>query len=380
VKIGIITIFKANNYGAELQAYALQKKLALMGHESELIDYPFYKHPSHVACRQSKPIFDIGFKNRLKERLYPFLTALKSVSIREDIKRKQERMDAFHRTHSRLSDVCYNNMEDLYAAALPYDLFITGSDQVWNPRMNSSLDPYFLTFAPSGKPRVSYASSFGVPVLPDHAKSVYKKRLADFEMLSVREEQGVKIIQDLLGRSPEHVLDPTLLLNATDWAQVAVPSDMQSPYVLTYELMPCDELAVVAQRTASQIKDARVIRIRGVPGVRAWPGIIEIDDAGPSEFVGLFQGASAVVTNSFHGTAFAINFKKPVYPVIPCRMSNAGRIESLLKVVGLSEHLIYEQSNLVVTRPFEIDYDTVMERLEQERGKSISYLERACSL
>lgn len=378
MKIGIITIFKADNYGAELQAFALQKKLSLMGHESELIDYPFYKNPCHFACRQSKPLFDIGLKNRVKERVYPFLTALKSISSREDEKRKQQRMDAFHRTHSRLSDVCYNSMEDLYTADLPYDLFITGSDQVWNPRMNSSLDPYFLTFAPSDKPRVSYASSFGVSVLPVHTYGTYRERLAAYEMLSVREEQGVRIVQDLLGRSPEHVLDPTLLLNDDDWAKVAVPISLPEPYVLIYELMPCDELTLVAQRTASQINDARVIRIRGGAGLRSKTGVVDINDAGPSEFVGLFQGASAVVTNSFHGTAFALNFKKPIYPVIPSRMCNVGRIESLLKIVGLSERLIYEKSNMDVTRLVEIDYDNVTGRLNRERGKSISYLERAC--
>jgi len=378
MKIGIMTIFKASNYGAELQAFALQKKLSLMGHDSELIDYPFYKHPSHVASRQSKPIFDIGFENKVKERIYPYLAALQSISIRKDIKRKQERMDAFHRTHSRLSEICYNSMEALYAADWSYDLFITGSDQVWNPRMNSSLDPYFLTFAPSGKPRVSYASSFGVSVLPGHTKGIYKERLAAYERLSVREEQGVKIIQDLLGCSPEHVLDPTLLLTDVDWADVAVPVDLPMPYVLIYELMPCDELAAVAQRVASQIKGAHVVRIRGGAGIRSRPDIADVDDAGPSEFLGLFQGSSAAVTNSFHGTAFAINFKKPVYPVIPCRMRNAGRIESLLKMVELSDRMIYEKSDKDLTRLAEIDYDAVMGRLEQERSKSISYLEQVC--
>lgn len=378
MKIGIITIFKSNNYGAELQAFALQKKLSLLGHESELIDYPFYKHPSHVACRQSRPIFDIGFENRVKERVYSYWVALQSISIRKDIKRKQERMEAFHRTHSRLSQVCYNSMEALYAADWSYDLFVTGSDQVWNPRMNTSLDPYFLTFAPSDKPRVSYASSFGVSALPDHTKSTYKERLSAFDRLSVREAQGVKIIHDLLGRPPEHVLDPTLLLTDVDWANVAVPVDLPTPYVLIYELMPCVELAAVAQCVALQIKGAHVVRIRGGAGIRSRSNIVDIDDAGPSEFLGLYQGSSAVVTNSFHGTAFAINFKKPVYPVIPCRMRNAGRIENLLEIVGLSERMIYEKSNKDVTRLAEIDFDTVMGRLEQERDKSGSYLEQVC--
>jgi hypothetical protein len=379
VKIGIITIFKANNYGAELQAFALQNKLELMGHESELIDYPFYKHPTHVTCRQSKPLFDIGLKNRLKEQVYPFLKSAQNFSIRNDIQTREIKMGAFHQAHSRLSKVCYNSMETLYAADLPYDLFMVGSDQVWNPRMNSSLDPYFLTFVPADKPRVSYASSFGVSTLPEHTKPVYRERLKNFKALSVREEQGMRVIQDLLGKSPEHVLDPTLLLNENDWVQVASQVDLVDPYILIYELMPCSSLADVAQRLVQQMRRLCIVRIRGGVGSKTRPGIIEINDAGPSEFVSLFQGASAVVTNSFHGTAFAINFRKPVYPVIPARMHNASRIESLLGLLGLSDRLINEQSNMDVAQLKKIDYDNVMGRLECERKKSVNYLEVACS-
>jgi hypothetical protein len=378
VKIGIITIFKANNYGAELQAFALQNKLELMGHESELIDYPFYKHPTHVTCRQSKPLFDIGLKNRLKEQVYPFLKSAQNFSIRNDIQTREIKMGAFHQAHSRLSKVCYNSMETLYAADLPYDLFMVGSDQVWNPRMNSSLDPYFLTFAPPNKPRVSYASSFGVSVLPEHTKKIYAERLSAFNALSVREEQGVRIVHNLLGHAPEHVLDPTLLLDENDWTQVAVPVYKAVPYVLIYELMPCGALSEVAEHVASQIKNAQVVRIRGGAGIKKKPRVVENDDAGPSEFVGLFLGASAVVTNSFHGTAFAINFRKPVYPVIPVRMHNASRIESLLELLGLKNRILHEASKMDVDLG-EIDYCAVMGRLECERKKSVNYLELACS-
>jgi hypothetical protein len=378
MKIGIITIFKTNNYGAELQAYALQKKLELMGHQSELIDYPFYKHKSHVKCQQSKPLFNIGLTNRLKEILYPFVQAYHDYPIRDKVKLKQAKMDEFQQKFAVLSKVCYQRMMDLYSADLPYDVFMVGSDQVWNPRMNSSLDPYFLTFAPPNKPRVSYASSFGVSVLPEHTKKIYAERLSAFNALSVREEQGVRIVHNLLGHAPEHVLDPTLLLDENDWTQVAVPVYKAVPYVLIYELMPCGALSEVAEHVASQIKNAQVVRIRGGAGIKKKPRVVENDDAGPSEFVGLFLGASAVVTNSFHGTAFAINFRKPVYPVIPVRMHNASRIESLLELLGLKNRILHEASKMDVDLG-EIDYCAVMGRLECERKKSVNYLELACS-
>ena len=376
LKIGIVTIFKADNYGAELQAYALQRKLDLMGHDSELIDYPFYKHRSYVKCQMSRPLFDIGLANKLKERVYPTLQGMRGLPTYRARVRRRRRMEDFHKKHTRLTTETFVSMEALYAAMHPYDVFMVGSDQVWNPRMNSSLDPYFLTFAPPGKRRVSYASSFGVSELPVSVKQVYANRLDAFSSLAVRERQGVDIIRGLLGRSAEQVLDPTLLLESDVWADVAIIPAASEPYVLLYELMRCPGISVVGRRVASQIKNAKIVRLGG-GYCRSANGILNVTDAGPSEFIGLFQNAAAVVTNSFHGTAFAVNFQKPFYSVIPARMKNAGRISSLLELTGLTDRLIAEGDEHSCLISPDMDFSDAQVRLDQAREASRRYLERA---
>ncbi|MBM4164974.1 MAG: polysaccharide pyruvyl transferase family protein [Lentisphaerae bacterium] len=376
-KIGIITIFKSDNYGAELQAFALQKNLELMGFDSELIDYPFYKHPSHQHTRGSAPLFPIGTANRLKEWTYPYWQYVKSLPRRQDVFTRRTRMDAFHRAYTRLSLRTYHTIEQLNAADHPYDVFMVGSDQVWNPRMNSSLDPYFLTFAPEGRRRVSYASSFGVSKLPEVVKRVYSQRLSVFDALSAREKQGVAILRELVGRDAAHVLDPTLLLGASDWDRVAVSPTVDAPYVLLYELMPCAAAMVVAKNVAREITGARVIRICGDGGQVPTRGITDVADAGPSEFVGLFLHAAAVVTNSFHGTAFAVNFQKPVFPVIPKKMTNSNRISGLLEMTGLTGRSISAGQEPPQELTLTFDASAVVARLDAARERSLTYLAAA---
>ncbi len=377
MKIGIITIFKSNNYGAELQAFALQKKLELMGFDSELIDYPFYKHPSHENSHGSAPLFDIGTINKLKELTYPYWLYVKDLPRHQEIARRKSRMDTFHRSHTRLSPHTYRSIEQLNAADHPYDVYVVGSDQVWNPRMNSSLDPYFLTFAKEGKRRISYASSFGVSELPEVVKQIYSQRLSDFDALSVREKQGAAILRELVGREAAHVLDPTLLLGASDWARVAVPPTQGKPYVLLYELMPCPTLSAVAKRVAQEITGATVIRICGDGVRKRVRGVTDIADAGPAEFLGLFLHAAAVVTNSFHGTAFAVNFQKPVFPVIPEGMKNSGRIFGLLEMTGLTGRAIAAGKAAPQELEFAYDASDVAARLDTARAASLDYLASA---
>lgn len=375
-KVGIITIFRADNYGAELQAFALQKKLALMGFDSELIDYPFYKHPSFIRTPMSAPLFDIGFKNRMKERLFPYLQKVKDWSASKELIVRRQRMEEFHRRFTRLSAVTYHSMDELYAAQLSYDVFVAGSDQIWNPRMNSSLDPYFLTFAPPDKRRISYASSFGVSDLPDAVKAIYANRLAAFQNLAVRERAGVDIIRNLLDHPAEHVLDPTLLLDATEWSVVAMEPPVAPPYVLLYELMPCPGIATLGRRVAKTLEGSSLVRLNGEIA-REESGVVTVRDAGPAEFVALFLNAAAVVTNSFHGTAFALNFNKPFFTVIPPRMKNAGRITSLLDVVGLADRAVPEGRVHTVSLASEVNFTVAQAKLATTRQASLDYLRRA---
>ncbi len=374
MRIGIITILKVGNYGAELQAYALQRELALLGFDAEIIDYLHYKHPDFVRTRRAHPLVKIGMGNRLKEKLLPGVERLRHM-VQGDNGEPVRRCERFHRTHTRLSRRTYRSVDALYEAGHPYDVFMVGSDQVWNPRTNVSLEPYFLTFAPSGKRTVAYASSFGVSSIPRHAEPLYVEWLKHIQYLSVREEQGVRIIRQLTGRTAEHVLDPTLLLGAAQWRRILEPSRIDVPYLLLYDVVRSPYAVDLAKHIAA-LRGWSVVRSSG--GARAGrAGVIDVSDAGPAEFLGLFAQAAFVVTNSFHGTAFSVTFRKPFFTVVPQGKSNTSRLHSFVKSVSLDDRLVPEGAQFPAGDSLALDFSKAHARLECLRAKSLAFLQKS---
>lgn len=375
-KIGIITILKVNNYGAELQAYATTKILQLIGHDAEIIDYPFYKNPLHKRTKKSAPTAKMSLKKHVAERLYPLLTWWKSRNFKGEQNLRNAKFEQFHKENTKQS-VCYNSIEKLKSATLDYDILLTGSDQVWNPGIYSSLDPYFLRFGNDNMRRIAYASSFGVTEIPKDVVSYYVESLMRYSAIGVREDAAVDLVKKLTGRDAKLVLDPTLLLNREQWMQVAKPITglPDSPYILIYELSYIPFLKQVAEYISSQT---------GMPIVRicknACPEdkgteIINVIDAGPAEFLFMFDNAEFIVTNSFHGTAFAVNFGKQFYTILRKGKNNNSRQKSILKLLNCEERMLEEGSSMPkITR---LNTQNITSNLNKERQKSINFLKIA---
>lgn len=367
-KIGIITILKVNNYGAELQAYATQATLNKMGYDAEIIDYLFYKNPMAKHTRGSRTEFSHSVKKRFAEWLYPLIhkpSANKTRTIR---------FESFHKHNTRLSPT-YRCAEELYDAKMPYDVYMVGSDQVWNPGSYTSLRPYFLDFAPKGKPKVAYASSFGVSELPMETHNFYKKHLYNFKAIGVRERTAVEMVKNISGKDAEWVLDPTLLLTAEEWSALAKPIEgIECPYVLVYELTPCKAINQMAERIASQ-NGWRIVRLS-----KSEKDMVEnqtcITDAGPAEFLYLFKNAEFVITNSFHGTAFSINFGRQFLTIVPTRKSNNSRQKDLLTRMNLTDRMLSD-SDTFLNNIQNIDYQSIHPLLEAQRNKSITFIKNA---
>lgn len=377
-KIGIITICKVNNYGAELQAFATQKALQGLGYNAEIIDYLFYKNPRHKATRMSRPVFPMPFQKRLAEWLYPHVTHAKQFLHKNGLNEARKgRFAQFHRENTSFSRE-YRTIESLYAAPMDYDAYIVGSDQVWNPNNYTSLDPYFLKFAPKGKPKISYASSIGVSSLPKNTKEYYKAAFQGLGAISVREEDAVQIVESISGKAAQWVLDPTLLLTGKEWMQFArTVEGVPEKYVLLYEITPCSYLKELAVSMAGEL-GLKIVRInREAVRQEKDEEVLNIMDAGPAEFVWLFGHATIVLTNSFHGTAFSLNMTKIFYVVIPARKQNNSRQKSLLKLVGLEDRMIAEGATMPDFQQMGVDYDRVNALLEAQRNKSLNYLKDA---
>ena len=374
-RIGIITLVNVNNYGAELQAFATQYSLQQMGYDAEIIDYPYFINSRHKKTKGAKPKFKMPLKLKLIVMLYPLLQWYKKIKQDKSIRqRREDNFKSFHSQNTKFS--CeYRTAESLVSCRTDYDMFVVGSDQVWNPNNYTSLDPYFLKFAPKGKRKISYASSFGVAVLPEHTRDYYREALRGLDAVSVREENAVQLVEEISGVKAQWVLDPTLLLSGIEWKQYGKEiSGLPENFVLIYEVTPCDYVKHLALSIAEDL-GCKVVRINcDANRCESDDEVINVLDAGPAEFVWLFSQAKMVVTNSFHGTAFSLNMQKDFFVVSPERKKNNSRQRSLLRMVNLEHRLIVEGAQMPKKESFSVDFAVVNPLLEVARDKSKNYL------
>lgn len=380
-KIGIITIVKVNNYGAELQAFALQKKLESKGFQAEIIDYLYYKNWRYKDTKESRPFIPLSLKDRIlywvKYRAVNFLIEKVFTVFNGNIRRRLERFSSFHKEYSRFSKE-FRSYPALYRERMNYDVYVAGSDQVWNPTACSSIEPYFLTFAPERSKKISYASSFGVSFIAECLHERFRGLLNNIGEISVREESGVQLVKQLTGRDATLVVDPTLLLTSAEWVKYEkLYPNMPERYVLIYQLSE-SEVIIDLAKSISKKRKIPVLRVCK----RAFyenqnSGIQNILDAGPSEFLWLIHNAEFIITNSFHGTAFSVNYHKPFFTVLSDKKKNNARMESLLRTLKLQSRLVYEESygsddiGLNVDNIFTIEVDN---RLNELREGSLKFL------
>lgn len=379
MKIGILTILNVNNYGAELQCCALYRKLTKMGYDAEVINYLFGINPGHDFSGEKLTV-PISFKQRIKVSLLPIVQNLFCMFHQKNKKLRNKRFDEFHEKYNHLTSTVFPSVKSLYSAKFDYDVICVGSDQVWNYEKGYSLEPFFACFDKKGTKKISYASSIGLSALSKEAEVVFEKELSGFSHLSVREQQASDLLEKLLHREVDVVLDPTLILDSKEWLEVA-KFDMcpKEKYILVYivTIKPCDYVLEVARHIAKQ-RNLKIVRIcRDAYPERSGKDVQEILTAGPSDFVGLFANAEFVVTNSFHGTVFSINFSKPFYSVIKSQHSTNSRLTSILKKLRLEDRIISVGSPL--PKISDIDYTVPSEKLREERNHSFEYIKKALS-
>jgi hypothetical protein len=367
--IGTITFHQSINYGAVLQAYALQKVLTEMGHASEIIDY----------CPPRRGTKALSQFSRIRHFVWQRIVR-KMITGEEREKKTEE----FRRKYLQLSSTTYTSAEKLHSSPPLYDAYITGSDQVWNPKNNDSDSSYFLAFAPPGKTRISYAPSFGITQIPDGLANQYREWLNQMHRISSREVEGRQIIAQLTGRDAEIVLDPTLLLDEEQWKKIAAQYENARPYILSY-YMPGDKAVNESITRISRHLSAHtgwgIVCIGQREYMRLHPFKRSVFDAGPTEFLGLIQNASFVVTNSFHGTAFSINYRKPfLVPInqrLPPEKALSSRITSLLKTLKLENLLLPIGQETPIESLLDMDYRLVEPILQIEKQRSIEFLKSA---
>lgn len=341
MKIGIITIHNSPSYGGSLQSYALYKYLELQGFDVEIIDL---HRPYQKDYKKSSTYKVYTEKNRYNI----FIDFMKKV-VRNFLNRRSN-IESNYSQSAYKKFLSFNNMvkcskpywgcDSLYNNPPIYDAYITGSDQVWNPYQPYCIEPYFLTFAPKGKKRISYAASIGLNKLPEIFESKISQWLNMYDYISVREKNTADYLKSLTGLDITTVADPTFLLDSTYWKKIAV-YPQKKKYILMFTLSCIPEILNYCQQLSKE-SGLELMSLRmNQSEYNPKDNYTIITDAGPAEFLGYMANAEIVITNSFHGTVFAFLMgAKNVFTYIPEGNKRGVRIVNLYDELGYPNHIL----------------------------------------
>lgn len=275
--------------------------------------------------------------------------------------RKRRKLTAEFRSHINMTPPLHD-VRELNKVADDFDILMSGSDQIWNPRYYASSRGLYLLEFSNRRPKVSYASSFGVNELSEQYEKCCAKALADYAMLSVREQTAAGMLSSIGFEAKVHI-DPTFLLNSDEWKTYAMPiPHYEQGYICCYVMSGATKLnhyiLVQANKLALQMHPRPEIIVLGE---KEYHGLLSshkyVRTAGPREFLSYMAGARLVLTSSFHGTCFSINFRKNFLSVLQRSNPFNSRITDLLARLGLQAQVAYMEDGSCELQQTETAYD-----------------------
>jgi len=349
-KVGVITFHNYDNYGAVLQSYALQECIKRYGAQTEIIDYncKYITNPFQLKRLKNKGFFNyiygaVGYICYLPRR---------------------RKCNKFRRMMKYSEPV---NKENIGSLNGKYDVFITGSDQIWDYHLTDFDRTYFLDFVTQGK-KCSYAASIGEHLPPEKYQKEYSELLGSFDRILVRESYGADVVEQLTGRRPDCTCDPTLLLSGEEWEQlIEKTSEKQEDYILVYQLGVNPSFVKFVKRLKKKMK----LPVKYIPFPLV--GILGCSTnltAGPEEWLKLFRNAKYIVTDSFHGAVFSVLFHKPFFVRVDGHHVNK-RVEELLTHLNMTDRIISESLTDEMLSA-EVDYSYADEILQSMRKDSLN--------
>ncbi len=333
MKIGIITIHRLYNYGTNLQAYALQHYIEeKYGARVEIVDYLF--------------------PNRYHKKNAPFLQKFRAWlgRAKADILQKKlwlkYKFRVFQKKHYHLTQKTYKSKEVFKDSELSFDLYVTGSDQVWNPQTLKNDPIMYCSFAPEDARRISFGASFSTTDYPLEYKESARIMLNKYSHIGVREKTALKVLKSIGVNSkiPQVcTCDPTLLLDKKDYHLLSIKSKLKikKKYILVYKLgysyNPEPALSTAIKEAKSNLNIE--VLVIGHPSGFEYKGMVKyLEAVGPYDFLWLFEHATYVITSSFHGTIFSIINRKPFIAIIPHGKNEDSRILDVLQICHLENN------------------------------------------
>lgn len=344
MKIGIMTLsWGRDNYGQFLQHYALQETLRKMGHEPFLIDYVSGKNKFSLLNKVKKSLL-----HPLRASSFVLDIIIKKCFFKHQRQQRINSFEQFRKKHFTVSDRHYSDIKELQTFPPAGDVYITGSDQVWNPFGNTArIAPFFLDFGSPDVKKVSYAASWGRTELSANEKNIIETLLKKFSAVTVREKSGIELCRQCGFTDAELVPDPTFLLDADSYRKIMkCPEglDKNEKYILLYRLKHPDGFDYSKVFAFAKSKGLKVKYITGNLLIdfktQIFPSI--------EEWLYLIDHAEYIITNSFHGTVFSILFKKQ-FATIPLAGKKAGmnqRLATVFEQLGMEPRYLNEFSIL----------------------------------
>ena len=367
-KVGIITMHKVLNYGSVLQAISLQDYIDSLGFDCRIINY-YYPNNFH------------------RDYINPFYLFTKCcfVFLRRIIFKiryggdKEIKLKRFMNTYYKLQGK-YKTVQDIKNNPPVFDIYVCGSDQIWNMNFTRGDDIFMLSFAPHNSWKISFASSAGLGEIPDNYKKIFQKNLDDFKAISMRDTKCISSLENLIGKKILTVCDPVFLHNKSYYEHFAQMSRIKLPekyiliYLLDYMYNPFPEVLTLITNIKAQLNLPLVF----IWGKTKQKKLILPEKYFPvpsvEDFLALIKNASFIITSSFHGTAFSIIFEKQFYSILNPH-NNDFRIPDLLSTVGLENHGVsYNQDSVVVS---EIDWHEKKDLISDYIRQSQQFLKNA---
>ena len=359
-----MTWYQHRNYGTILQAAAMIYSIKKLGYDAKGINYISSGYDRQTTLEKITSVKKIqdGIKHKVTAGRYKPVVDEKKQSCFDSFISEYIPMERKTQTSSQLFQL---NQE--------YDAFICGSDQIWTPLAYNS--KYFLDFVSCDGKKIAYAPSFGVSSITDSSvRKLIGKQLDHFEHLSVREKQGAAMIKSYYGKHAEVVLDPTLLLNSSEWdgftTDKSLPQNTLLCYILGDDERSWKHIDLLAEKTGFKVK---VIPVHPKDYHR---GYDLLNGVGPAEFISAIKSADLVCTDSFHGTVFSILYHRNFITFKRFAdndsKSQNSRVINLLSMLKLTDHLWNGTYKKVTT-----DWKAIEKTLTDKRGKSLSFLTEA---
>lgn len=359
-KIGIITVHRNVNYGANLQAYASNKYLIDQGFNAKIIDYlPKELDKDNYLFSWLKLSFVNGKSKSLVHNIKLFIALTLSAPNKY---KKLKAFYGFRNKHCALSKK-YKHFNDIIKDS--YTDVVLGSDQIWNPDITLGISPLYFGDILGVKNKVSYAPSIGKEKYEAQDEIKAASLIKNIDYLSVREEKSVKYIEEISGKKPLAVCDPVFLLKKETYEEIAKPIKCKEPYLLVYSVIKNPKMLEAAIEFANN-KGLKLVEI--CQNKKYGFKHLQLTAASPEEFLGAIKNAEYVVTNSFHGTAFSIIFNKELY--VFDNKARGSRITGLLNKAGLNNRIVEGQIKLQKN----IDYNKVSENLKDYINTSKEFL------